>query len=141
MLTLQIQDIQHTQILRKIAIIICYLFLTKVTWLTLERQAVSRTYYCNSGVTTERMTSYESDMSSLSFSDENNLLHFSQNQRILKILTRQSLGEFLFHLFRFFFLFPFCLLLLLTSFYFDQTFHKSFQLGLAWFSLTQLGSA
>ena len=35
----------------------------------------------------------------------------------------------------------FCLLLLLTSFYFDQTFHKSFQLGLAWFSLTQLGSA
>ena len=36
---------------------------------------------------------------------------------------------------------PFCLLLLLTSFYFDQTFHKSFQLGLAWFSLTQLGSA
>ena len=57
-------------------------------------------------------------------------------------LTRQSLGEFLFHLFRFFLLLsPFCLLLLLTSFYFDQTFHKSFQLGLAWFSLTQLGSA
>ena len=60
----------------------------------------------------------------------------------LHILTRQSLGEFLFLLFLFLFVSSaFCLLLLLTSFYFDQTFHKSFQLGLAWFSLTQLGSA
>ena len=58
-----------------------------------------------------------------------------------RILTRQSLGEFLFHLFSFLLLSAFCLLVLLTPFYLDQTFHKTFQLGLAWFNLTQLGSA
>ena len=61
-----------------------------------------------------------------------------------QFLTRQSLGEFLFLLFRFFllsfFLSSFCLLVLLSTFYLDQTFPKSFQLGLAWLSLTQLDS-
>ena len=57
-------------------------------------------------------------------------------------LTGQSLGEFLFLLFIFLLLSSaFCLLVLLTPFYLDQTVHKSFQFGLAWFSLTQLNSA
>ena len=60
--------------------------------------------------------------------------------KVALFLTRQSLGEFLFLLFRFFFLSSFCLLVLLSTFYLDQTFPKSFQLGLAWLSLTQLDS-
>jgi len=40
-----------------------------------------------------------------------------------------------------FLLSAFCLLVLLSPFYLDQTFPKSFQLGLAWLSLAQLGSA
>merc|ERR1712020_147318 len=66
-------------------------------------------------------------------------------------LTRQSLGEFLFLLFFFLLLSGFCLLVLLTPFYLDQTFPKAFsnlsarlsmaQVGSGWLSLAQLGSA
>ena len=61
--------------------------------------------------------------------------------KILKFLTRQSLGEFLFLLFFFFFFFflsAFCLLVLLTPFYLDQTFPKSFPNLTVWLSLAQL---